>query len=257
MVAIDMVARGRGNEALPSLQRLAIEDEAPAQYALGRIYLEGQWAPMDRARGVAWLQLVRDGYPGIVSRPLVLEEAKVLLENSLPRLPGPELIAADRLQTELVADWSSRWPLDLVAARVASSDGRPDAPAIATAANGRPLMAGCALDPQRHGCQLPKDFVATEHCSGAIQVTDKPATAISPDARLQPLPRSAPRGTASLNIYVDRSGFVCSSMIWKSSGDPDFDIAALEAVSLSRFAPGLRATNAVDSLLRFQITKRF
>jgi len=102
-----------------------------------------------------------------------------------------------------------------------------------------------------------KDFVATEHCSGAIQVTDKPATAISPDARLQPLPRSAPRGTASLNIYVDRSGFVCSSMIWKSSGDPDFDIAALEAVSLSRFAPGLRATNAVDSLLRFQITKRF
>ncbi len=257
MVAIDLLSQGRGDEALPSLKRLAREDAAPAQYALGLVYLEGKWAPLDRVRGVAWLQIVRDGYPGIVSRPLALEKANALLAKVLPSLTGPELLAADRLATELVADWARRWPLDMVAARATLSEPRGDPPATATATNGLPLMAGCALDPQRRGCRLPKDFNATEHCSGSVAVTDTPATASpSKGAELQPLPPGTPNGSAVVRIYIDKTGFVCSSMIWKSSGNPYFDLTALESVSRSRFVPGLKGSSAVDSLFPVTMTQR-
>ena len=257
MKAVDMLARGRGAEALPSLERLAREDNALAQYALGVVYLEGNGAPVDRARGMAWLQLARDGYPGSVSRPLAFEKANDLIASVLPGMSGADLTEADRIAAAFLADWQRRWALDFASAKSlkGASDVRGTVAAIAS--NGLPLMAGCALDPALPDCRLPQDFAASEHCTGSVVVPDALATA-APDkgGAPRPLPPSTPLGSLIVRAHVDSTGFVCSSMVWRSSGNPDLDRAALESVNRWRLVPARLGTSNVESLLHVVVSQR-
>jgi TonB family protein len=257
MTAIDMLSRGQGAEALPSLQRLAREDSAPAQYALGVVYLEGKWVTLDRPRGVAWLQLVRDGYPGSQLRPLALEKSSAMLAKVMPGLSGAELIQSDRILAEFLADWQRRWALDVAAVRSLLDLGPQGTRATALGSNGRSLMIGCALAPSLRDCRLPEDFSATEHCAGTPGIADVPATA-DPDKGGEPraLPADVPNGSAVIRAHVDRSGYVCSSLLWKSSGLPELDLAALESVRRWRFVPGRRGTADIDSLVVVQVTRQ-
>jgi TonB family protein len=258
-VAIDMVARGQGTEALPALQRLALENNARAQYTLGTIYLEGKWAPLDRAQGAAWLQIVAAGYPGIDQRELVLDQARDVLGKVSPGLTGPELIKADRITADFIADWQQKWTHDYATAKAMVAQSASTAPSeAAVASNGLPLAPGCALDPQQRGCWVPKGFNATEHCTGAIVLPDTAATA-DPDkggkARPTPLPYALMEGSVTTRVHVDRTGLVCFTTVVRSSGNAKLDRAVLDSINRWRFAPARQGTTDVESLRLVKVTQ--
>lgn len=256
-VAIDMLARGQGTEALPALQRLAHENNARAQYTLGTIYLEGKWAPIDRAQGAAWLQIVAAGYPGIDQRELVLDAARDLLAKVSPGLTGLELIKADRITADFIADWQQKWALDYATAKAMVAQNASTAQsATAVASNGLPLAPGCALDPKQHGCWVPKEFNATEHCTGTLVLKDSYATA-DPDkgAKPRPLPPPGLEGTVTLRVHVDRTGLVCFTTVVRSSGNAKLDRAVLDSINRWRLVPARQGTTDVESLHLIMLTQ--
>jgi len=252
-----MLARGQGTEALPALQRLARENNARAQYTLGTIYLEGKWTPLDRAQGAAWLQIVTAGYPGIDQRELVLDQARDLLGKVSPGLTGLELIKADRITAEFIADWQQKWTHDYATAKAMVTQNASTAPSeAAVASNGLPLAPGCALDPKQHGCWVPKEFNATEHCTGTLVLKDSYATA-DPEqgAKPRPLPPPGLEGSVTVRVHVDRTGLVCFTTVVRSSGNAKLDRAVLDSINRWRLVPARQGTTDVESLHLIMLTQ--
>lgn len=54
------------------------------------------------------------------------------------------------------------------------------------------------------------------------------------------------QGTTLLKIHVRADGSVGDIIVERSSGHPDLDAAAMEAVKVSRFEPARRGGQAVD-----------
>ncbi len=97
----------------------------------------------------------------------MLDAARDLLGRVSPGLTGLELIMADRITADFIADWQQQWTHDYATAKAMVAQIASTSPsATAIASNGLPLAQGCALDPKQHGCWVPKEFNATEHCTG-------------------------------------------------------------------------------------------
>ena len=85
---------GKQAEALVTLQRLAEEGDARAQYLVGLDMLEGKYVKLDNAQGFAYLVLAtEDRQWGDLVAPRA-REARAVVE---PQLSGKDLIHADAL----------------------------------------------------------------------------------------------------------------------------------------------------------------
>lgn len=67
------------NEALTKLQPLADKGNPNAQYAIGYMYYYGQGVPMDKAKGIVWIQKAGDqGFmPALKAEQMIRKQAEL------------------------------------------------------------------------------------------------------------------------------------------------------------------------------------
>lgn len=68
--------------------------------------------------------------------------------------------------------------------------------------------------------------------------------------------RAGEQGTVTLRVLVTRDGLAARVKVEKSSGSPDLDAAALEAVKAWRFTPARQGADAVESWMLVPIVFR-
>lgn len=263
--------RGRAIEMLDAVARLG---DGRAQVLLGVIYLEGKEVPQDKALGFAWLQVAARGesYFGDGSRT----KAEQLIRATEPAMSGVELIRADQIESELVAERSKRdaealqRALTVFTTEPAVRSGKalifgqePVQLARRVTPTDEPLFRpGCASS---RGAQCPQaeELRAEPRCTGSIVKPDIAASSV-PDAGTNitrpRYPAEARRwgleGVTQVLVHSDRTGWICGVALARSSGVPGLDRAAVEAVSSWRIKPALRNAQPVESLSLFALSFR-
>jgi TonB family protein len=219
-------------EAYAVYEVLATEWDARAQVLLGSALVHGSLIPRDIPRGIAWLRIAA-GESNV--SPTTRAQAAEQLRLYEPALSGADLIRADAIAGELIADRK-----------------RQHAQRINIAYD-RLVRAGPTTNDVRDGCTLD---TALTHCRIArADLEDRVAICQSPEdhwqgasadreswRRVEPtFPYrglwSGWEGKVTIAAHVDGSGWVCRATVANGSGLRELDSAALDAIRHWRFAP--------------------
>lgn len=258
--ALQHVRQGRGGEAVTVLQRLAEDDDARAQLALGAILIEGKVVPADRTQGYAWLQIASLGYGGTAHQTANQAAAHGMVQRAEHVLSGAELIHGERLGREFRdrrdAEWKDAVARALGNLLAASDAGTSVDRMTEPMARGKTVevTAGCGLAPGRPGCTRLSSRKALAQARCNEPPVSKPDVIASGDpksgARLELPPlKGPPPVTCSIRYqaHVDRHGFVCSLALVDGCGHPELERTMIDSVARWRFAPAKQHGEPVPS----------
>jgi TonB family protein len=189
-------------EAFAIFEVLAKEWDSRAQVLLGSALVHGSVVPRDVPRGIAWLRIAA-GETNV--SPTTRDRAAEQLRLFEPALSGADLIRADAVAGELLAERSRRH-----GQRLASAYDRP----LQTEPVADDVKVGCALDTGLTACRIARADVEGR---GTVCL---PTDEVWPGA-----------------AHVDGSGWVCRATVADVSSFGEVDAAALDAVRRWRFAP--------------------
>lgn len=268
--ALAMLKEGAdGREVATMLEPLAYNSNARAQLLLGSLYVEGKSMPRDVVEGYAWIQVASTAL-----EPEVASLAKKTLLAGESAMSGGDLIRADQRAIAIRSAIVERSYERYEAGMRAFTSERPESftPWIKfgaetvqlkemTESQSNPeFRPGCAVVTARR-CGARSQAVAEPRCTGRIARADAGPSSM-PSAQTHLVEPEFPpklrgrnfRGTATFVAHVDRSGWICATALAKSSGEPLWDAAAFDAVTLWRLKPAMLRGGPVESLFVFAVS---
>ena len=255
------------DEAIRMLNVLASQGDSRAQAVLAAVHFDGELVPPDPVTGYAWLQVATSEMSYFREATASWAQQKIIDYGA--SMNGVQLIAAETLSNRILqAQWVALVDGILGALRARYTSVEPArigegytvqfAEAIRVKVPDRagesPLFSpGCAL-PGASGCPSGAAPDSSEkRCSGEISTPDRSASTNGPgaDATASFYP-SLPQmkgveGRTIVMLHVDRSGWVCGASVVASSGSPDLDDAAIDAVRSWRLSPATLGGQPVES----------
>jgi TonB family C-terminal domain len=240
-----LMQQERGHDAVPILQRLAENGDVRARVLLGATYAEGKWLSRDPFQAYVLLRSAYEGGPGTSHGHGAFALARDLALRVGTGLSAVELIKADTLVAEKAQARRSAWDASF------ARGVRGELDVTNALDQAFPFSTGCAADPQGMKCGSLGKNATRPRCTGNVEAKPDVMPSAGGKGTYTPSPNfsgAIPRDARTgLQVHVDWSGYVCYVKVFDSSGDPEADRDATDAVSRWRLSPPTKAGVPVEA----------